>query len=63
MATDSPHRCRCVLLLFLFLFLLCFHHTLGTGWVVLVYACVLRAFFGVLVCVWNVFPPLSISNN
>ena len=52
MATDSPHRCRCV---FLFSFLLCFHHTLATGWVFLVHACVLCAFFGALVCVWNVF--------
>ena len=55
MAIDSPHRCRCV-------FCCCFrcsHHTLVNGCNFWVHSCVFHVFFGVLVCVWNVFSPLS----
>ena len=55
MATDRRHRCRSVLLLLLFL--LCFHHTLVTGCVFWCVCVFLHAFFGALVCVWNVFFP------
>ena len=52
-AIDSPHRCRCVLLLFSL-----FPPHLGECffWV---HLCVFHAFFGALVCVCNVFSPLS----
>ena len=52
MAIDSPIGVE----VFFLLFLLCFHCTLVTGCVFLVCVCVFffRAFFGALVCVWNV---------
>ena len=37
----------------------CSLHTLANGWVFRVHLCVFRVFFGALVCVWNVFSPLS----
>ena len=37
----------------------CSLHTLVNGWFFWVHLCVFRAFFGALVCVWNVFFALS----
>ena len=50
MAIDSPLGVEVLFLLFL----LCFHQTLATGCVFLVWVCFFHAFFGALVCVWNV---------
>ena len=40
----------------------CSDHTLATGWVFWVHSCVLHAFFGALMCVWNVFFLSNIVN-
>ena len=53
-AIDSRHRCRCVVLLFSL-----FPPHLDEWVFFWVHLCVFCAFFGALVCVWNVFFPLS----